>query len=390
MSPSSLSLHDLLDVLLSDHIAKEVSYRQEELRRFEPYEKYLESRVQALASQLQVVVVDEQGNTERQGPSDSDIRRLAYRDRDVWAKNEWGDDMLEPTWKQTPWEYAVPILVSDHAFKGADPETDVDVQYGRLRWFLRLRRLLQQGEPEPLEHESLDHLADLAEEMNRLNSPELVDRLLLRLWAKYSDDCEGMELPKPAPAAEQATGRGDGEDDLSAYAMSFDGGHWHITFGSEKNFVNDSKGARHVAELLNRPQQGIPCQVLHGSTEASLKENDPAISKNDALEERAHLREEYAELRRSMEEKPHEILPEDQEREQAILARMKELTGLGGKPRQKEAAGAARTAVFRAVGRFKDSCREKGLNAFAEHLDAVLETGETPVYNGPLSWKISM
>lgn len=215
-------------------------------------------------------------------------------------------------------------------------------------------------------------------------------REAMRTAAEYVRTTLTTCLEEAAPAVKPQSGQETPPGDSSEYAMTFDGSHWHIAYEGERGFVNDSKGAQYVAQLLNRPQQGIPCQVLHGSTEASLKENDPAISKNDALEELAQLRDELAELRRSMEEKPHEILPEDREREQAINARIRELTGLGGKPRQKEVAGAARTAVFRAVDRFKDSCRKKGLNAFAEHLDAVLETGETPVYNGDLSWKISI
>lgn len=205
----SLSLHDLLDELLSDHIEKEESHRQEERRRFGAHEKYLEDRVQALASQLQEVVVDEQGNKELKGTSDSMIRRMAYRDRDEWAKENCGDEGPEPAWGQTPWEYAVPILVTDHAFKSADPRTEVDVQYGRLHWFLRLRRLVQQGEPEPEEHESLDDLADIAAELDRLNTPEVVDGLSLTLWTRFPQDCEGMGLPKPGPAVEPSDAAGD-------------------------------------------------------------------------------------------------------------------------------------------------------------------------------------
>ncbi len=178
-------------------------------------------------------------------------------------------------------------------------------------------------------------------------------------------------------------------DDPSAYAMRFDGQHWHINYGSEKGFVNASKGAEYVAQLLGRPGIPIPCQVLHNSAERSLTRNDPTTSKNDAVEELARLRVDLAELRQRMENKPHEVLPEDQNDEQGILDRIKQLTGLGGKPRQKGAADNARTAVYSAIQRFYGDCRKKKLNAFVDHLELKLETGSNPVYSGPFEWKIS-
>ncbi len=90
-----------------------------------------------------------------------------------------------------------------------------------------------------------------------------------------------------------------------------------------------------------------------------------------------------------MENKPHEVLPDDQDDEQGIHDRIMQLTGLGGKPRQKGAADNARTAVYGAIRRFYRDCRKKNLNAFVDHLELKLETGSNPVYSGPFEWKIS-
>ena len=179
-----------------------------------------------------------------------------------------------------------------------------------------------------------------------------------------------------------AVSGGNGKHGLSAYAMSFDGAHWHISYDSERGFVNDSKGAAYIAQLLERRGKSIPCHVLHESTGRSLTNNDPTISKNDALTELALLREELAELRQRMEEKPHEVLPEDREEEQQILDRIRQLTGLGGRPRQKGAADAARTAVLKAVQRFYLACREKKFDAFVDHLELKLVKGSNPIYRG--------
>jgi hypothetical protein len=178
-------------------------------------------------------------------------------------------------------------------------------------------------------------------------------------------------------------------DDPSAYAMSFDGAHWHIRYDSERGFVNDSKGAAYVAQLLEQRGKTIPCHMLHRSTEHSLTKNDPTISRDDAAAELAVLRDELAELRRRMEEKPHEVLPDDREGMQHILDRIQQLTGLGGRPRQKGDADAARTAVLNAVKRFYRACREKKLDSFVNHLESKLDLGSNPVYRGSIEWKIS-
>jgi hypothetical protein len=178
-------------------------------------------------------------------------------------------------------------------------------------------------------------------------------------------------------------------NDPSAYAMSFDGAHWHISYDSEKGFVNDSKGAGYVAQLLERRGKSIPCYILYRSSEHSLTKNDPTISRDDAVEELAVLRVRLAELRQGMEEKPHEVLPEDRDEERQILDRISQLTGRGGRPRQKGAADASRTAVHKAVKRFYHACRQKKLDAFVNHLESNLDMGSNPVYSGSIDWKIS-
>ncbi len=42
-------------------------------------------------------------------------------------------------------------------------------------------------------------------------------------------------------------------DDPGAYAMRFDGQHWHINYGSEKDFVNASKGQNMLLNCWNAP-----------------------------------------------------------------------------------------------------------------------------------------
>ena len=113
------------------------------------------------------------------------------------------------------------------------------------------------------------------------------------------------------------------------------------------------------------------------------------FAKATTVAELAVLRDELAELRQRMEEKPHEVLPEDREEEQQIHDRIRQLTGLGGRPRQKGAADASRTAVLNAVKRFYRACREKKLDAFVDHLESKLDMGSNPVYSGSVEWNIS-
>ena len=217
-----------------------------------------------------------------------------------------------------------------------------------------------------------------------------VFKLDLSLWEAEAAEplCNYLRELADEMATEPAASEADSQG-AATCSMRFDGGHWHITFDNEKGFVDESKGAKYVSVLLERPGKGMPCHVLHTSTEASLKANDPVISRNDACEELSFLRDELAELRGQWEERPHEILPEDRETEQGLLSRARVLTGLSGQPRQKESAGTARTAVLKAVKRFQAACRKKGLHAFVDHLESKLDMGSTPVYNGSIEWEIS-
>lgn len=178
------------------------------------------------------------------------------------------------------------------------------------------------------------------------------------------------------------------KEDVYSYAMSFDGKHWHISYKNEKDFVENSKGANYVAQLLERNDKAIPCYILHESSEFTLTKNDPTISKNDAIEELNLLRVQLGKMRQQMEQKPHEVLPEDRNEEQEILSRISQLTGLSGRPKQKGSANSARTAVNKAIKRFYLTCRDKKLNEFVDHLKANLQIGGNPVYCGNLKWKI--
>jgi len=206
----SLSLHDLLDTLLTNQMATEESHWQEERRRFEPSDGFLEDCIEKLSSKLQRFSFSEQGiKTLIEGPTNAAIRKMAYLDMYEWAKENCTGGERGLTWELTPWEYAVPILISDHDLSTVEDPLGVDDAFGRLRRFLLLRRLLHRGEPEPQDHgECLTDLADVAAKVKELNRPDVVRELLLKLWPKFPTECRAMAFPK---RTELGSDKSDGE-----------------------------------------------------------------------------------------------------------------------------------------------------------------------------------
>ena len=108
---------------------------------------------------------------------------------DAWLSAE-----EEAAWKRTPWEWVVPILIADHGLRGVEPDADIDVKFGRLWQFLRLRRAAVEGGVTDDDLEKLSELADIAAELDRLGTPEVVESVLGAVRNKFPGECSGLGL----------------------------------------------------------------------------------------------------------------------------------------------------------------------------------------------------
>jgi hypothetical protein len=193
----SLSLLDVLDKLLDDHIKSEEAYYGEVRRRTDAYKKYLERRKKELAkrrSQLRVEVEDIQGKKELREPSDSDLGGMAYNEAKKWIEQNPRDRNLDFPRENTPFQHAVQVLIGDHHLTIVDDSGDFDIDGGNLaeeqvrKWLVNRRSAKRSlGE--------LTGATPLEAELKRLDTPVVVQSVLRESWNKYPCECEGMGLP---------------------------------------------------------------------------------------------------------------------------------------------------------------------------------------------------
>lgn len=196
----SPSLPDLLDKLLDDHIAKEKAYYGELHRRTDAYKAQLEKCKQAIAERRSQHKREIKVKNEQRQKKLRELYHIAHRMAGMWIAQDPDDRNLDLPGEDTPFQDAVQVLISDHHLTIVDDSGNLDIDGGnpaeeQVRAWLVNQRLGGLTGTTPLEAE-----------LKRLDTPTVVHGLLLKLWARSPDDCEGMRLPKHDAAR---TGNGD-------------------------------------------------------------------------------------------------------------------------------------------------------------------------------------
>ena len=195
---------------------------------------------------------------------------------------------------------------------------------------------------------------------------------------------------------------GDALRALAAMSPSAAGGHhrlavlrreqraWTVTCGSEMATVPDSKGWRDLAVLLSRPDTDV--HVLELAQALVQDASAGAVADRTAIDAYRHrlveLEQDRAEAERDND--PERLHLIDNEHE-AVLAQLKNATGLSGRQRQlgTTASERARKAVS---ARIRDAIRrlEPSAPQLAAHLDRAVITGTWCRYRsqGAPSWQI--
>ncbi len=326
----------------------------------------------------------------------ADVRRKAQASLREWVPSLSADDVLE--WML--WQYADALLaVGRHGRE----EVALMLAADLARAESRMDALLDATLPDPLTR-LLRQWRDASAKI-RLEAESMGcdgcwylcrwddDPDLGRLMRKCPESVPWEDVDHALDAVEKAKSDTEtlpqadrtGHQTEPAYSMKLDGEHWHIAFGEERGFVNKSRGAEHVAQLLASPGKAVACTELHGSTEGTLNMHQPTISRDDAKAQLKELRAQLHELEERRKGDPTTFTSE----EAAELEKVKErICSLAHTVKRKERAPAARSAVSQCIERFKIACNATTLKDFAKHLDANLDTGAEPVYNGPHEWEI--
>jgi hypothetical protein len=164
---------------------------------------------------------------------------------------------------------------------------------------------------------------------------------------------------------------------------------WTLTYGSETATVPDSKGWRDLATLLSRPDTDVHVLEL---TQAPVRDAAGAVADRaaiDAYRQRlVELDQERAGAERDND--PGRLHLIDQEHD-ALVAQLKNATGMSGRPRQLGATASerARKAVS---ARIRDAIRrlEPSAPQLAAHLDRAVVTGTWCRYRsqGAPAWQV--
>lgn len=178
-----------------------------------------------------------------------------------------------------------------------------------------------------------------------------------------------------------------GSDELrrEQYVFRQVGKMWHVVFLTEEAFVEDSKGMRHIGDLLGRPNPPEPISALDLSPEDRLPLRkataEDAITlgglpvRQDILDSQAvrDLKKEIEEVDEQIDQAEsdrniglHESL---QEKKRKLLEEGKRSLGKGGRPREFPTPERKATQrVAKAIGRSRTKLQELGLEKLSHHL----------------------
>jgi len=205
---TSLSLVDVLDKLLDDHIVKEQAYYGELHRRTDAYKEHVKRRKKVLAK--------------RGSQHDRDLGAMAYREAKEWIEQNPDEREADVLWENTPFQHAIQVLIGEHHLTIVADSGEWDIDGGnpaeeQVREWLMNRRL-----------GGVTGTTPLAAELKRLDTAVVVQGVLRELWSKYPCECEGMGLVQPGPdtlpdetAAEPSKAAGGDGDDTPPATLVF-------------------------------------------------------------------------------------------------------------------------------------------------------------------------
>lgn len=206
----------------------------------------------------------------------------------------------------------------------------------------------------------------------------LYERLGARLWLAEVESARAASAEHTRSATSNAS-------------LKWMGAFWEITFDGRRASIADSKGLRDLASLLAKPGVDVHALELMGSSDRS--------GAAGTLVDRAAL-DSYRRRLVDLDEDVHEAERHNDggrverlalERD-ALLAELKQVTGLGGQPRQfaNHPAERARKAVSARI-RMAIATIGEVLPQVREHLDRTIVTGNQCRYAGSdtVSWTVS-
>lgn len=197
---------------------------------------------------------------------------------------------------------------------------------------------------------------------------------------------DGFLGDRTAPFVEAAAGA-----PVGANAFTLEGDYWTLAFDGTVARLRDSKGLRHIAELLRRPGEAIAAVVLAASDAgegADRGDAGPALDRAAREQYRRRLddlRDTLAEAERFADRGRADAARE----EIAFLTReLAAGVGLGG--RERRVGSAAERARLTVTKRIKDALArvEAGHPALGRHLSGAIKTGQLCVYEpaDPVDW----
>jgi hypothetical protein len=326
----SLSLLDVLDELLDDHIAKESAYRAELERRTDAYKTKLAEYKQALAEKRRKA----KGKQKKR----KEPYRVAYRAAAMWILQDPEGRNLDVPIKKTSFQDAIQTLIGKYLLRVVADSGDcgIDIDGGNpaeeqvRAWLLNRRR------------GALTGTTPLEAELRRLDTPVVVQSVLRELWNKYPGECEDMGLPPPAKPGE---GEGDGGagaldettslPEAGRFIFAPDGDGYCIAGFGERGHVPSLKGFDVIARLVRTPSVPVPMLELAGAADDERIACDHR-SRQETLDSQAlkEIHEKLAELRADYEKaraanNTVEMASAEKQIEQ-LKSNLREATGLAG------------------------------------------------------------
>ena len=246
---------------------------------------------------------------------------------------------------------------------------------------------------------------DLAEVLRRRSSGHDRERAdQLDAEARRAASNMGMALADQIASEPQILAEAGGPSEAT---FRREGEYWHVVFGDDSFRIRDSRGMRHLAQLLERPGNEIHALEL-ASVDApeARPSNSPVDRAGPTRAERdvgplldAEAKAAYAarlsEIDADLDEAqrwndPERVVRLEAERD-AIAQELAGAFGLGGRSRTSGSpTERARVSVTRAIRVAMGRIAEQS-NALGDHLDATVRTGTfcsyTPDPRAPITWR---